>query len=1172
MLPRMLLVAGAACAALVTAITAASASPGSAARATTRTVAAHAADVASSGGLPAVYPTPQHMTAQPGWITLPRTVGEVTGAQTDGPALTEVNTILKNAGVTHVVTASAGQGVPDTPVVVYVGGPSENSASAGALSALGVTGPAGLPAEGYVLAAGHSESGTGIIVLSGVDGTGTFYAAQTLRQLVQGRRLHDVLVRDWPSMATRGVIEGFYGAPWSTADRISSFVFDGQNKMNTYVYSPKDDPYLRAQWRDPYPAAQLATIQQLVNAADANHVTFTYALSPGLSICFSSDSDIQDLIAKFQSMWDIGVRSFAIPFDDVSESSWNCTADQTAFGAPSPEDVAKAQVNVLNAVQSQFIATHPGAAPLEFVPTEYSDTTATPYKQVISSSLDSSVVVEWTGDGVIVPSITAAQAQAAQQVFGHNILIWDNYPVNDYTTNRLLMGPYVGRAPDLGSYVTGITANPMIEEEASKPALFTAASYFWNTSDYNPSATWLAGLRAIGGKAWRALQVLASNEYSSTLNPGESPDLTPLITAFWNAWSGGSSASPPSETLSHAAGALLAYFAEMAAAPAQLRSGLNNPDFLSEVSPWLDKLGDYGKAGATAVRMLLAERAGNASAALAGRQQVEADQATLAAVPQQVAAGVMDPFLARAVAASSASSAGTLALSASSSIALPGQPLTVTQTFTNTSSSALRDVSLDVPSQDGFTVSPAAPVSSGTVAAGGKATATWTITPSSSVLSGTAELLGWAQFRGAPGSSAAQAVLGSAYTKVPYASRLLTVSPASTWLAPGASGTATVTLVNRTSSSLTANWQASLPAGVTASPASGTLTAQADGTAAVTVTLSAASGAATNLSGEASFTATSSAGTVASAAQPVFVSPTKPGAGTEYVADFSDKTVYPVNLADGTAGAPITTGANPGDIVASPDGSTLYTANQGSNTITVIDTATDTVTATWKTGAVPAGLALSADGSTLWVSDYGDNAVQSIDTATGAASAEIPIGNGPENLALTPDGKTLLVADIADGTLVPLNVATRTTGTPIPAGSGPFDVVVTPDGTTAYVSDQDGTTVTPVDLTTDTAETAINLPDGASPFGLALSPDGSTLYLANSGGTTVDVIDVATGTVEPPLTVGSAPTWVTFSPDGSTAYVCVTGNNTLLPIDTTSGGQGTATTVGAFPIAAVTVP
>ncbi|MBO0805564.1 MAG: beta-N-acetylglucosaminidase domain-containing protein [Nocardiopsaceae bacterium] len=614
---------------------------------------------ATPRALPSVYPAPRQMTPRPGFVTLPATVGEVVGQHTDGPALREVNSVLKRAGVRHVVTATAGQPAPKAPVVVYVGGPSENAATAGALASLHVAGPEGLPSGGYALGVGREQGsqeqgsqeqgsqgwGTGVIALSGVDGTGTFYAAQTLRQLIQGRQLHDVAVKDWPSMPIRGVIEGFYGPPWSTADRISALRFDGRNKMNTYVYSPKDDPYLRARWREPYPPAKLAVIKHLIDAANANHVNFTYALSPGLSICFSSESDINALITKLQSIWNIGARAFAIPFDDVSESSWNCAADTKAFGPPSARDVATAQAHVLNAVQSRFIATHPGAAPLEFVPTEYSDTAASPYKQVISSQLDPSVVVEWTGDGVIVPTITAAQAKAARQVYGHDILIWDNYPVNDYITNRLLMGPYTGRGPHLGQAVTGITANPMIEEEASKVALFTAASYFWNTAGYDPHAAWLAGIKAIGGRAWPALQVLADNDYSSTLNPRESPDLTRRIDPFWKAWDDHGNMSGP-------ALALLAYFARMAAAPGQLRAGLHDPDFLSEVGPWLGKLGRYGQAGAAAVKMLLAERAGQDAVARFYRARVRRDQAALATIPQQVAPGVMDPFLARAMSAS----------------------------------------------------------------------------------------------------------------------------------------------------------------------------------------------------------------------------------------------------------------------------------------------------------------------------------------------------------------------------------------------------------------------------------------------------------------------------------------------------------------------------------------
>src|SRR6185437_1980296 len=163
-----------------------------------------------------------------------------------------------------------------------------------------------------------------------------------------------------------------------------------------YVYSPKNDPYLRDQWRDPYPPAQLAVLKTLVERATANPVQFTYALSPGLSVCYSSASDVQALVAKFQSLWDIGVRSFSIPLDDISYTHWNCVADQAKVGTGGGAAGA-AQAYLLNEVQRDFIATHLGAQRLQMVPTEYSNIADSPYQPAIRPQLDPAVVVGWTG-------------------------------------------------------------------------------------------------------------------------------------------------------------------------------------------------------------------------------------------------------------------------------------------------------------------------------------------------------------------------------------------------------------------------------------------------------------------------------------------------------------------------------------------------------------------------------------------------------------------------------------------------------------------------------------------------------------------------------------------------------------------------------------------------------
>jgi hyaluronoglucosaminidase len=608
---------------------------------------------APPASLPAVYPVPQSMHAQGRAVPLGASAALVTGPGSDPAAVTAAQSALSAAGVRTIDRVSDPGRVRRNETAVYVGGPDENPATAAALRALGAPDAAGLAAEGYVLAAGEAK-GRPTVVLDGHDTTGTFYAAQTMRQLIARQGGHadvpGVVVRDWPAQAQRGVIEGFYGTPWSDQQRLAQLDFYGAHKLNIYVYSPKDDPYLRAQWRDPYPPAQLAQITALVDRATANHVEFTYALSPGLSVCYSSATDEQALVAKFQSLWDAGVRTFSVPLDDISYTSGNCAADQTRFGTGGGAAGA-AQAYLLNEVQRDFIATHPGASRLQMVPTEYSDVASTPYKTAIRNDLDPAVVVGWTGVGVIAPSITDDQAAAAKSVFGHDILLWDNYPVNDYVTNRLLLGPYVGREPGLS--LSGITANPMIQPEASKVALFTVADYAWNDTAYRATASWQAGLDELAGpdpKARVALDAFADLEHYSDLDTVQAPALAARIAAFWPAWESGQNA---------AANTLGGYLDVIANLPATLKAHLGDPEFVTETTPWLDSAGTWGQAAGAALDMLVDERSGRGAAALADRARARslAMQATSytyvglgGTVGVTVGDGVIDRFVTDALA------------------------------------------------------------------------------------------------------------------------------------------------------------------------------------------------------------------------------------------------------------------------------------------------------------------------------------------------------------------------------------------------------------------------------------------------------------------------------------------------------------------------------------------
>ncbi|MFJ7495632.1 beta-N-acetylglucosaminidase domain-containing protein [Streptomyces sp. NPDC097727] len=590
------------------------------------------AKAAAGQRTPAITPTPQSVKSRSDRITISPTVTLVAGATSDEPSLKVVETALRRAGAQRVVRS-------DRPgrsgLTVHVG-------DSAALAAQHLDGPSALPADGYVLGIG-----AGRIVLAGKDSTGTYYAAQTLRQVLPqvkhpGAEVAGLAIRDWPGTALRGVIEGFYGTPWSHEARLDQLDYYGEHKMNIYVYSPKDDPYLRAKWRDAYPADRLAQIKELTDRAVQRHVEFTYALSPGLSVCYSSDADAKALVDKFQTIWDIGVRTFAVPLDDISYTDWNCAEDKAKWGTGGAAAGA-AQAYLLNRVNKEFISTHPGAQPLQMVPTEYYNVSASPYKKALSEQLDPDVLVEWTGVGVVAPTMTVAQADAARTVFNHPILTWDNYPVNDYATNRLLLGPFNGREKGLPGKLAGITANPMIQPYASKIALHTVADYAWNDAAYDPRASWGEGLKEYAGgdpRTEKALRAFADVNYSSALNKDQAPELAAEIAGYWK--------SGDATRLSSVLGAL-------GSAPDRLRSSLPDRGFIADSGPWLDATESWATAARTALRMVEAARAGKGAQAWELRQQLPAQVAAAKSftytgldgrkVPVAVGDGVLDRFI-----------------------------------------------------------------------------------------------------------------------------------------------------------------------------------------------------------------------------------------------------------------------------------------------------------------------------------------------------------------------------------------------------------------------------------------------------------------------------------------------------------------------------------------------
>ncbi|MFI2780670.1 beta-N-acetylhexosaminidase family protein [Streptomyces sp. ALB3] len=617
---------------------------------------------APAGNLPVVTPTPQRMERAGRDVRVPDRVRLLLGDDVDASAIDVIRNALASAGARHIDTTPAGDAAPASRAhgrtLTVVAGSVKDRAVADALRTAGGTVPGTPVAEGYSLA---SRGDT--VVLAGNDGDGTYYAAQTLRQLVTGKRtLAAVSITDHPAMPLRGSIEGFYGAPWSHTDRLDQLAFYGDIKANTYIYTPKDDAYLREEWREPYPAGRLARLRELIEQAAAHHVDFTYALSPGLSVCYSDPDDVKALKDKLGTLYDQGARNFYVALDDISYTEWNCEADRQEYGAPGRGSAGQAQADLLNAVQHGFIDTHPDAGPLQFVPTEYSDTADSAYKSVLREQLDPKVIVQWTGTDVVPPSISTADAEAASAVWGRKVFLWDNYPVNDYgqTAGRLLMAPYDKREAGLHEALSGIVLNPMNQAAPSKVALFGGAAFAWNDEDYDPGRTWRAAAGYLAGgdpATTRALlaffdtQHLAPTFGDTNWQP-QAPGLAARLAEFTEAWGSGSRARRQA-----ALRELDAYADVLAGAPERIREGVRDPAFLAQTKPWLDALDLWGgslKATLDGLRAEAHAGSGHADfAAAAGLAEQAAAVTTIPGTtrpqgPVKVADGVLDTFIERA--------------------------------------------------------------------------------------------------------------------------------------------------------------------------------------------------------------------------------------------------------------------------------------------------------------------------------------------------------------------------------------------------------------------------------------------------------------------------------------------------------------------------------------------
>ncbi|MWV42937.1 hypothetical protein GRF59_04790 [Paenibacillus sp. HJL G12] len=525
-----------------------------------------------------LFPVPQSVIPLEGEVQLTESVHIVVKTELKEATLPKLQSALSEAGFTYTISEEFTEGQSH---IVLAG-----NEETGNLTEIGASDTnLSKHREGYSLTVENRSNG--LIVIAGSDSDGLHYGVVTLYNMLKqspNRILKTCRITDYPEILYRGYVEGFYGYPWSHEDRMDLMAFGAEQKLNTYIYAPKDDPYHRKHWRELYPEDKAQEIAELAAAGHANNLNFVWTIHPGDSIDLSSEEDMLSAISKLEQLYHLGVRQFGVLFDDL-------------VGVPD----GRQQADFINRIDTDFVKAKGDVRPLITVGTRYCEAwgpSMQDYFKPFVETLHADVEIMWTG-AATMSNISKEQYAAPMREIEseRNLSVWWNYPVNDYCDSKILMGKIENLNSDLDN-VNGFFANPMNQAQASKQAMFCIADHNWNTDAFDTERSFAASFKALAPEVAEDLEIFASNSCYLKDDGGISGDF--LFDESWylqddvqevrEGFEAGRDVSAPSARL-------LASFERMEQAADRIQEHCLNRKLVDELEPFLQAFRLMAKAG-----------------------------------------------------------------------------------------------------------------------------------------------------------------------------------------------------------------------------------------------------------------------------------------------------------------------------------------------------------------------------------------------------------------------------------------------------------------------------------------------------------------------------------------------------------------------------------------------
>jgi hyaluronoglucosaminidase len=277
-----------------------------------------------------------------------------------------------------------------------------------------------------------------------------------------------------------GLIEGFFGRPWSWEERSESIRFLRPHGYRFYLYAPKADAYLRRHWQDLHPDEEMERLAAFAAECRSLGMRFGIGLSP-FELHLHPEEGWQEMLArKLAHIDQLQPDDLAILFDDMRGDI--------------PE-LAQRQATIVDFASKRTRATR-----LICCPTYYSDDPILDvvfghrppdYLHELGRLLDPAIEIMWTGPEVCSFELTTGHLAKIIEAIGRRPFLWDTYPVNDgqRMSRHLHIRGFTGRQASIWRNIAAHGINPASQPVLSRiPALTLVDSYkFADGYDYGVS-------------------------------------------------------------------------------------------------------------------------------------------------------------------------------------------------------------------------------------------------------------------------------------------------------------------------------------------------------------------------------------------------------------------------------------------------------------------------------------------------------------------------------------------------------------------------------------------------------------------------------------------------------------------------------------------------------------